>query len=147
MRHVGMDRNRLSRRAVLAGAGGALSVAAAGSSRAQAAPGIHHFTAGAAELTVLSDGVLDIPMAVMLPDQAPAAVDALFKSTGRTPSGLTAQINVVLIKLGVHVILVDSGGGPDFMPGLGRLAGPRTKQKYHPRASSGFSSKFHFQTS
>ena len=112
VRHDSADRHLLSRRAVLGGAGAVLATAgarlppdaahaqttaaettAAQATTAQATTGVHRFTAGAAELTVLSDGALDLPPALMLPGRDRASIRALFASSGRTFTGLTSQIS------------------------------------------------------
>ena len=113
-----------SRRALIAGTAAA-SIATFMPSRslfAQPLPGIYRFKVGAADITVLSDGAMELPVNVMLPRRAQSAIDSLFTQAGQTFSNLTAQINVAIIKLGTEVILIDTGGGPDFMPTLGKLS-------------------------
>ena len=83
--------------------------------------GVHRIKIGAAEITVLSDGELTWPVNVMLPGRETAEIEAAFTRAGQKFAGLNSQINVAVIKLGAEVILVDTGGGPDFMPTLGKL--------------------------
>lgn len=113
-----------SRRAVLAGAT-ALIGAGLGSGRnvrAQAAGSVHEFKVGPAVVTVFSDGVIDLPVGLMLPGRDQPDIDAVFAKAGRSFAGLRSEINVAVIKIGAEVILVDTGGGPDFMATLGNLS-------------------------
>lgn len=112
---------KLSRRTVLTGIGAS---AWAGSLplpvRAQGSP--YRFKVGEAEVTVLSDGNMSLPVSLVLPGRPPAEIEAAFKAAGQTFDAFNAQINVAVIKLGAETIVVDTGGGPDFMPTMGKLA-------------------------
>ena len=59
----------------------------------------------------------------MLPGREPAEIDAVFKSAGQTFAGVQSQINVAIVRTATETILVDAGGGPDFLPTLGKLQG------------------------
>ena len=90
--------------------------------RAQTNPAVHRFAVGAAEITVLSDGNMSLPLGFVLPGRERADVEALFTSQGRTLGEFVSPVNVTLVRIGAELILIDTGGGPDFMPTLGRLA-------------------------
>lgn len=114
-----------SRRTALAGI---TAVAGAGlltgtRALAQGVPQPSTIKVGAFEVTVLSDGVMDLPAALMLPDRAPSAIEAAFKTAGQSFTGIRSQMNIALVRTPTETILVDAGGGPDFMPTLGKLHG------------------------
>ena len=113
----------ITRRAVMTAAGGALVAAGLGlgSTRARAQSAPHVFKVGTAEVTVFSDGAWDVPPSFVMAGRPIAEIEALFKSAGQTFTGLRSQVNVTVVKLGAEVILIDTGGGPDFMPTLGKL--------------------------
>lgn len=110
----------ISRRAVLAGTGAGLAAAALGG-RAMAQGTPHRFKVGAAEVTLVSDGNLTLPLGFVLPEPTPDEVVALFRSQGQTYAGINPQVNVAVIRLGSELILVDTGGGTEFLPTLGKL--------------------------
>ena len=89
---------------------------------AQSTQSAHTFSVGSAEVIVLSDGAIDLPVGFMLPGREQPAIDAVFQQAGQSFAGLRSQINVAVIKLGTEVILIDAGGGPDYLPTLGKLA-------------------------
>lgn len=123
-------RTRPSRRALLAGAIGAASAFGVGiaqnkpraQSGAPSGSASRTFSVGAADVTVISDGAMEPPIGLMLPGRERSEIDTLFRQAGQTFSGLHAAINVAVVKLGADIILIDAGGGPDFMPTLGKLA-------------------------
>lgn len=90
--------------------------------RAQGSASAHTFKLGAVEITILSDGELTLPLSFMLPGRPEAEVKSLFERSGAAWGELKAQVNVVVIRTGNELVLVDTGAGPDFMPTLGRLA-------------------------
>lgn len=87
---------------------------------AQEAP--HTFKVGEIAVTVLSDGTMDLPPSFVLPGRELPQIEAAFKAAGTTYAGLRSQVNVVLLRVGKEVILIDTGGGPDFMPTLGKVS-------------------------
>lgn len=119
-------RQQLTRRTVLGG----LSMLAAASTgliarcgQALAAQHVHRMLLGSFEITIILDGTLSFPMSFALPGRDKADVEDLFASAGdKAPDGIMAQVNVTLVKTGDALILIDTGGGPDFMPSVGRLA-------------------------
>jgi glyoxylase-like metal-dependent hydrolase (beta-lactamase superfamily II) len=81
-------------------------------SMAQAAP--HRFQLGDAEVTVLSDGSMTLPLSFALP-----ATDAKVAAALLQADAIKADVNVVVVKTPSALIVIDCGGTPDFMPTLG----------------------------
>ena len=128
----GPHRRGLSRRAVLAGfSRGGMSLAASlqlarlvGPAWALApATGAVSSTVklGAFEITVVSDGSLTLPLSLALPGREVAEVNALLEAGGLPRDMVLSQVNVAVVKTPDALILVDTGGGADFMPTIGKL--------------------------
>lgn len=111
-------RLRPHRRAVLAGLGATLALPAI-QAQAVTAPVAHKI--GAVEVTIISDGVLNVPLSFSLPETPPAEAAALFKAHGLPATGAPVQTNVVLVRSGNERILIDAGSGPSFQPTAGKL--------------------------
>ncbi|MEZ5856025.1 MAG: MBL fold metallo-hydrolase [Hyphomicrobiaceae bacterium] len=112
----------LTRRALMKGALGASAVLAADATTCLVAQTKSHTTKiGSMELTVLSDGIFSLPTSIMLPGQSQASLEPLLTPPS-TVAALVVQTNVVLIRSGKTLALIDTGAGADFMPTLGRLA-------------------------
>lgn len=113
----------LTRRGVLgAGAGLGLAACLAPTLPAKAqASRVHRVKVGAAEVTVISDGELELPFAFFLPGRSEAEIENAF-GAGSVKQPIKAQVNVALVRIGDSLLLVDTGGGSDFMPGLGKLS-------------------------
>ncbi|MBS0270790.1 MAG: hypothetical protein JSS54_17680, partial [Proteobacteria bacterium] len=77
-------------------------------------PKMESLKVGDADVLVLSDGMLDFPPSLVLPDESPAEIEKLIAQSGVGQPSFEAQANLALIRLGDRVILIDSGGG-DFM--------------------------------
>jgi glyoxylase-like metal-dependent hydrolase (beta-lactamase superfamily II) len=105
------------RRAVLAGLGTALAWPIV----ARAATGPVTRKVGAFDVTIVSDGTLNVPLSFSLPETPPADVAALFRAHGLPESGSPSQTNAVLISSGRERILIDAGSGPGFQPTAGKL--------------------------
>src|SRR5687768_4810846 len=45
------------------------------------------------------------------------------RAAGPDVRGLRSEINVAVVETGNDVILIDTGGGPDYMPTVGKLSG------------------------
>ena len=116
-----------TRRDILGGAA-TLTVAASTWPRTTIAQSkTHQIKVGTAEVTVLTDGTMAMPLGWVLPDRKPDDIEAAFKQAGPRFSALklaelTLQVNVALIRLGPELILIDAGGGHDFAPARGKLA-------------------------
>lgn len=135
---------RLNRRTVLAGAAAAIGCGKfclTGTASAQPAPssvaGLHSFHVGEAQVTVLTDGAMTAPLGVVLADRQKTEVAAALQGAGRQiPDGDTFSlaVNVALVRLGAELILIDSGGGPDFAPVRGKLPDNLAKAGIKPEA-------------
>ena len=79
------------------------------------------FKVGSFEVTVVSDGTMTLPLSFALPGRDPAEVNALLATGGLPPDMVLSQINVAIVRTPDALILVDTGGGTDFMPTLGKL--------------------------
>ncbi len=75
---------------------------------------------GDADVLVLSDGTLDFPPSLVLPDEPASEIAKVIAQSGGAQLSFEAQANLALIRIADRVVLVDSGGG-DFMPTLGLL--------------------------
>lgn len=117
----GIDRRALLRGAAAA-AGAAAAGAGAGSAPARAASGIHTTKLGPFEITVVSDGALELPMAFLLPKADKAEVDALLSKAGQDRAAAVAPLNVVLVKRGAETVMIDCGAGSGFVSTAGRMA-------------------------
>jgi glyoxylase-like metal-dependent hydrolase (beta-lactamase superfamily II) len=113
---------RPSRRAVLAG-GAALAALSACPVASHALATPHRLTIGEFGVTVLSDGTMSLPVPVMLPATPTNEAAALLTGGGLPTNAFTNQLNVALIERGAERILVDTGGGLEFVPGIGKLEG------------------------
>jgi glyoxylase-like metal-dependent hydrolase (beta-lactamase superfamily II) len=81
------------------------------------------FTQGDAEVTVVSDGTLSLPLNVIAPEASPEQLAEIAKRLGWPADGAQPAANAVLIKIGTDLILVDNGSGNKFQPTAGKLAG------------------------
>lgn len=109
------------RRAVLGGLGAAAVTGLIGADRVRAviAPVTHKV--GSAEVMVISDGVLNVPLSFSLPETPLSEAAALFKAHGMPEGGEPVQTNVVLVKTGKDTVLIDAGSGANFQPTAGKL--------------------------
>jgi glyoxylase-like metal-dependent hydrolase (beta-lactamase superfamily II) len=107
----------LHRRRVLAGLGAALVAPAA---RATAAPFKRKI--GSAEVAVIGDGTLNVPLSFMLPENPVAEAAALSAALGVPAPGNAIPTNVTLVGTGNELVLIDAGAGANFQPTAGRLA-------------------------
>lgn len=86
---------------------------------AQTAP--HSFKMGDAEITVVSDGSLTLPLNIMAPEAAPEQLAEIAKRLGWGENAQPAA-NPVLVRIGSDLILIDNGSGSGFQPTAGKLA-------------------------
>lgn len=111
----------LSRRELLAGAGAGLcSGLLPTRSFAQARPA--HFAVGAIEVTVISDGLMHLPLSWALPKIEEKEARAALSGDDAAKPAIAAQVNVVVLRQADRLVLVDAGGTADFMPMLGNFA-------------------------
>ncbi|HRX35214.1 MAG TPA: MBL fold metallo-hydrolase [Aestuariivirga sp.] len=117
---TGISANRLatvSRRRLMALAGGAALSQWLPRSALAASFGV-----GDGEISVISDGMLTLPLSFVLPDTPEAEIEALFKANGMSMDSLTPDCNVTLLRKGERLILFDVGSGSNFMPTAGKLS-------------------------
>jgi glyoxylase-like metal-dependent hydrolase (beta-lactamase superfamily II) len=77
---------------------------------------------GAAEVTVIGDGTLNVPLSFMLPETPPAEAAALTSAHGLPPVGSSIPTNVTLVTSGGEWILIDAGAGGNFQQTAGKLS-------------------------
>ena len=114
-----------TRRDVVAGSAAALGVAIAGvpASVTHAAASTHKFNLGSMELTVLSDGVLNIPTRLLNRDMEPTQIETALGGTLTAPGQVQYAVNVLLVRHGRELILIDAGAGSTWEPTVGKLGG------------------------
>lgn len=120
MDRVFLDRRSLLKLSALLGLAPGMLAARATRTFAADAPA-HRFSVGEAEITVLSDGHMELPLANLAPDVPIDALKKVIADAGLPTNGHTSQINVSLIRTGDELILVDTGGGLNFLDTLGQL--------------------------
>ena len=95
------------------------------------APGYYRMMLGDFEVTALSDGTVQLPVAKLLGNTTPAKVDqALARVALRSP--LDTSVNGYLINTGDKLVLVDTGAAGLFGPTLGKLAANLKAAGYQP---------------
>jgi len=83
------------------------------------APGFYRTTLGDFEVTVLNDGILDLPVEKLLKQPPAKTIAALDKSFQHTP--VQTSVNGFLINTGTKLVLIDTGAASLFGPTLGQL--------------------------
>jgi glyoxylase-like metal-dependent hydrolase (beta-lactamase superfamily II) len=83
------------------------------------APGYFRLKVGDHEVTVLSDGGLTLDAVLFAGDEA--GTEKLLKDAHLPKVGIPTPVNTWLINTGGKLVLVDTGGGKNFAPSLGRL--------------------------
>lgn len=83
--------------------------------------GFFKFTLGQAQVTVVSDGHLEIPASGLGVNVDPDEVASFLKSYFLSPETNYSHTNNVIIELGDAVVLVDVGSGSRFQETAGRL--------------------------
>ncbi len=101
---------------------------------AQSTPGFRSFKVGAADVTVVSDGTMAMPLDWVLPGRPRPEVAAVFEAGGKKLGDLVIEVNATVVRLGSELILVDAGAGPDFAPQRGKLADNLAKAGIKPEA-------------
>ena len=94
------------------------------------APGFYRAMLGDFELTVLSDGTVELPVDKLLKQPAEKTNKALLKSFEKNP--LETSVNAFLINTGSKLVLIDTGAGALFGPTLGKLAAHVKAAGYQP---------------
>ena len=112
----------LTRRRILgAAAAAAAALALPGWPRPLRAAEPARLALGDAEVTVLSDGALTLPMNFVLPDRPAEEIAALLAPHGLPLDVLRPDCNLTLLRVGGRVVLFDAGAGPMFQDTAGRL--------------------------
>lgn len=109
---------RLALAGAIAMSGMAPAMAAAPMAKFQA-PGFQRMMLGAFEVTVLSDGTVDLPVDKLLSDPPAKTTATLAKAHLSVP--LETSVNAFLINTGTKLVLIDTGAGGLFGPTLGTL--------------------------
>ncbi len=84
-------------------------------------PSHFSFGLGAAKLTVVSDGRLEIPANGLGVNADPEEVKAFLESYFLSPETNYSHTNHIVIEIGEAVVLVDVGSGDRFLPTAGEL--------------------------
>ncbi|WP_054309587.1 MBL fold metallo-hydrolase [Mesorhizobium sp. 1M-11] len=111
----------LSRRGFLGGASamaGAVLLTPAGIRVASS----QTLTTGNAELTVISDGALSLPLSFVFPDAPQEELHKILVDNGLPTDALRPDCNVTTVRSGGRLAIFDVGAGPNFMPTAGKLA-------------------------
>lgn len=108
---------------------GSLATAVATSAFGLAAPacassgeGIHAFALGELQITILSDGTFNMPTRLLNRDTEPAAIESALDGKLSAPGQVQYGINIVLVRSGAELVLIDAGAGGTWEPTAGKLA-------------------------
>jgi glyoxylase-like metal-dependent hydrolase (beta-lactamase superfamily II) len=108
---------------------GSLATAVATSAFGLAAPacansgkGIHTLAFGDLQITILSDGTFDMPTRLLDRNTEPAAIESALDGKLSTPGQVQYGINIVLVRSGAELVLIDAGAGGTWEPTAGKLA-------------------------
>jgi glyoxylase-like metal-dependent hydrolase (beta-lactamase superfamily II) len=113
-------RGHLDRRALLeAGASSLAAFALCGLSAPARALG--RLELADAEVIIVSDGTLSLPMSFAFPDAPKDELEHLLTENGLATDALTPDCNVTVVKTGDRLAIFDVGSGPNFMPTAGKL--------------------------
>lgn len=77
---------------------------------------------GSADVTIVSDGSLLLPLQSAFPDAPPDELAALLTANGQKTDALSPDCNVTLVRAGDRLAIFDVGAGQNFMPSAGKLA-------------------------
>ncbi|MFN0264103.1 MBL fold metallo-hydrolase [Tepidamorphus sp. 3E244] len=117
---TGASFSQVSSTAGLAGAAG--SAALAFSSQAIAHPAdVHRFSFGEFEVMVLSDGAINLPVSVLTENMDAEKAKAFLAENGQPTDIRPGAVNVVMLKRGDEVMMMDVGSGMNFLETAGRL--------------------------
>jgi glyoxylase-like metal-dependent hydrolase (beta-lactamase superfamily II) len=125
-----------NRRQVLVGIGAALAAPISYARPVRAAVASFRTTVGAIEIMVISDGILNVPMSLTLPETPTSEATALFAAHGLPAAGTPAQTNVALVKTGAELVIIDAGAGANFQPTAGKLSDNLQAAGVNPEAVS-----------
>ena len=80
------------------------------------------FTSGDFEITVLSDGNLNLPLSFLFPDVPREELEQLLSENGLPTDALQPDCNVTLVRSAERLAIFDVGSGSNFMPTAGKLS-------------------------
>ena len=112
----------LDRRRFLAATGSTAVMALAGGLGGTRAARAQTLSTGAAEITVVSDGHLVLPMGFAYPEVPPEDLATLLADNAMQADALLPDCNVTLARIGDRLVIFDVGAGANFMPTAGKLA-------------------------
>lgn len=115
------DSPAISRRKALAGLTGIAGASLLRPAIAQTATGVHTFRLGDAEISIVSDGTMSMPLDWVLPGRPRAEIAGVFAAEGKALGEFTLEVNTTVIRRGNELILIDTGAGADFAPQRGKL--------------------------
>lgn len=122
--------------ALTAGAAGILPFSppamAAADMKSSQAPGFYRFKLGGYEVTVLSDGSYVLPTTLMGTNVPPEQVKAFLASHFLSTEQRLSHVNLPLINTGKELVLVDVGGGMNWMATAGKLTDNLKASGYNP---------------
>ena len=95
------------------------------------APGYFRFSVGAFEVTAISDGTVQLPMAKLLKDK-PGKTAATLKKAFLTGDTVETSCNTYLVNTGDKLVLIDTGAGGLFGPTLGNTVANLKASGYTP---------------
>jgi glyoxylase-like metal-dependent hydrolase (beta-lactamase superfamily II) len=95
------------------------------------APGFYRMMLGDFEVTVVSDGTMDLPVDQLLMGIEPAEADELLKRQFLT-SPVETSVNTFLINTGTKLLLIDTGAGTLFGPTVGKFIVSLNEAGYSP---------------
>jgi len=124
-----MQRTRLAAAAALFAVASGAALAAAPMVKTQA-PGFYRTMLGDFEVTVLSDGTVDLPMDKLLHNKPGKNEKAFAEHFVKAP--VETSVNTFLINTGSKLVLVDTGAGGLFGPTLGKLLASLKASGYQP---------------
>jgi len=111
-----LSRRSLTRRTVLKGMAGAAALPLVRPAFAAT------HALGEAEIQILSDGNLTLPIGFVLPDRSKEEIEALFAPHNMATDSLTPDCNITLYRTGDRLVLFDAGAGANFQATAGELA-------------------------
>lgn len=76
---------------------------------------------GGAEVSVVSDGQLSLPLSFVLPDIPEADIKTLFDANGMAMEAFAPDCNITLLRKDGRLAIFDAGSGSNFMPTAGKL--------------------------
>lgn len=95
-------------------------------------PGFYRFKLGAFEITILSDGAYYLPTDLLAINHPREEVKAFLSANFLDTEQRLSHVNIPLINTGDELILVDVGGGANFLKGAGQLVSNMEAAGYDP---------------